>query len=143
MTFPRFSISGVAILVAYFTALKLSFDYRHYCLALKSGVLSSSSSAVLNSIVTSTSLLNVLSHSAVVLGALNDTYILSILLGVGFDVVTRVFRLIWILYLTWLTFHQKVDCGEDYRTHASTFLFLLVLSVSYIVHLTIHIQALQ
>ncbi len=73
MPFPRFSVSGIAILVAYSMALKLFFDGSHYGVALKCGLLTSSSPASLNCVVTTTSLLNVLSHAAVVFGALDDT----------------------------------------------------------------------
>ena len=103
MSFPRISISGTLILVVYVTSIKYLFDNSLYGTSLRSttGIMSleSSSSILFNSFIMSTSFLNVVSHSAVVLGALNDTYVLSILVGVGFDVITRILQLIWWLSL--------------------------------------------
>ncbi|KAL9182714.1 hypothetical protein ACHAXT_013366 [Thalassiosira profunda] len=69
-----------------------------------------------------TSLLNVISHAAVVLGALEDTFVLSILVGVGFDVATR--------------------GGVDTRC-VTTIAFLATLSIAYGCHVAIHVRALR
>ena len=47
---------------------------------------------MLNGVVAASSFLNALSHGAVVLGALDAAYVLSILVGVGFDAITMVLR---------------------------------------------------
>ena len=61
--------------------------------------LDSRTSILLHGFVFAASVLNVASHAAVVLGALNDTCVLSILLGVAFDVVTRILQLVWWVWI--------------------------------------------
>ena len=131
-----------------------------------------SSSIFLNSFIMATSLLNVVSHSAVVLGALDDTYVLSIIVGVGFDVMTRVLQFIWWIHITWISWlhhfqpqrevqvNVPVHLGEEKerltllslavnrrsdstRTYGWTIGYLLVLGMMYTYHMIIHVQALK
>lgn len=108
-------------------------------------MISSSSSTFLNSFTAASSLLNVLSHSGVVLGALNDTYVISILIGVGFDVMTRILQLIWWVDITRSSFFREVVSTEmiDERKICNTVGFLAVLTTIYTYHMIIHVRALR
>ena len=159
MSFPRISISGTLILVVYVTSIKYLFDNSLYGTSLRSttGIMSleSSSSILFNSFIMSTSSLNVISHSAVVLGALNDTYVLSILVGVGFDVITRILQLIWWIQITTTTIiisfqRQEEDINNNINTNINTnanyyntILLCSVLTIIYIYHMIIHVRALR
>ncbi len=84
------------------------------------------------------SFLNVLSHSAVALGALNDTYVLSILVGVGFDVMTRIVQLVW-----WMGISANLKFTFATTTSTeSTTLFISTLMVFYVYHMIVHMRAL-
>ena len=167
MSFPRISISGTLILVVYVTSIKYLFDNSLYGTSLRStGIMSlesSSSSILFNSFIMSTSFLNVVSHSAVVLGALNDTYVLSILVGVGFDVITRILQLIWWIQITTTTIiisfqRQEEDINNNINinintnintntntnaNYYNTILLCSVLTITYIYHMIIHVRALR
>ena len=104
------------------------------------------SSTFLNSLTAASSLLNVASHSGVVLGALNDTYVISILIGVGFDVMTRLLQLVWWMDLTWSSFARGALLSTemmDKRKLFNTVGFLAVLTTMYIYHMIIHVRALR
>jgi cytochrome bd-type quinol oxidase subunit 2 len=95
------------------------------------------------------SFLNVVSHLAVALGALNDTYVLSILVGVGFDVITRLLQLVLCTtYLSSIIFMRKnLDQEQDDTTQIkyidiNTILFVLIVLVMYMYHMDIHVRAL-
>lgn len=144
MSFPRISGSGALILAIYMTAMKGLFDKSLYGDSFRSGVMLSSS-IFLNSSTMAASLLNVASHSAVVLGALNDTYVLSILLGVGFDVMTRILQLIWWIHITTCTRISFQDLSDMDRLIGNyhTVAFLMILAIIYVYHMTIHVRALR
>lgn len=98
------------------------------------------------------SLLNVVSHGAVLLGALNDTYVLSILFGVGFDVITRLLQFVWWVQWTWIIVVQKEEKeGGSHEDVAAaiddiirpTILFILIIVVTHLYHLVVHVQALR
>jgi multisubunit Na+/H+ antiporter MnhF subunit len=166
MSFPRISISGTFILAVYITSIKYLFDNSLYGTSLRStGIMSlesssssssSSSSVLFNSFIMSTSFLNVASHSAVVLGALNDTYVLSILVGVGFDVITRILQLIWWIQITTTTIiisfrrQQEEDINNNTNNNINTnanyyniILLCSVLTIIYIYHMIIHVRVLR
>ena len=105
-----------------------------------------------------TSLLNVVSHGAVLLGALNDTYVLSILFGVGFDVITRLLQFVWWVQWTWIIVLQQQEEEKEGRTGSHedalatravdtiirpTILFILIIGVTHLYQLMVHLQALR
>mmetsp|Transcript_19854 Transcript_19854/g.41794 ORF Transcript_19854/g.41794 Transcript_19854/m.41794 type:complete len:342 (+) Transcript_19854:205-1230(+) len=174
-TFPRFSPSGALILATYLLVTKISFDKSLYGLLLHddwwlssqnnaaaedegslaqldnmittSVVPSSSTFLFLNSMVMAASLWNVISHAAVVLGALHDTYVLSILVGVGFDVLTKILVTVWWAHLTSiLSFiligqqHSIIPTKYDCAISAS---FLLTQFVIHVYQMVIHVKALR
>eukprot|EP00531_Pseudo-nitzschia_arenysensis_P003088 CAMPEP_0116129642 /NCGR_PEP_ID=MMETSP0329-20121206/8028_1 /TAXON_ID=697910 /ORGANISM="Pseudo-nitzschia arenysensis, Strain B593" /LENGTH=302 /DNA_ID=CAMNT_0003623913 /DNA_START=9 /DNA_END=920 /DNA_ORIENTATION=- len=94
------------------------------------------SMCVLHSATCAASFLNVTSHAAVALGVLNDTYVLSILVGVGFDVLTRVLQLVW-----WIKMTANLT-SESTEKESTTSLFLLLLVIFYVYHMIIHVRAL-
>mmetsp|Transcript_68809 Transcript_68809/g.77007 ORF Transcript_68809/g.77007 Transcript_68809/m.77007 type:complete len:316 (+) Transcript_68809:150-1097(+) len=155
MRFPRISMSGTLILLIYVTTMKYLFDKSLYGTSLRSGIMlesSSSRSMFLNSLIMSTSLLNVASHSAVVLGALDDTYVLSILIGVGFDVTTRILQLIWWMRITMnivrpvIRIRQQED--NEFNTNVNidiniTIGFCSMLTITYVYHMILHLRALR
>ena len=146
MTFPRISVVGGLILSIYLTSTIYLFDKSLYGESLRSGaMLLSSSSMFLNSFTAASSLLNVMSHSGVVLGALNDTYVISILIGVGFDVMTRILQLIWWIDITWSSFSREALSNEviDKTKLHNTAGFLAVLATIYVYHMIIHVRALR
>ena len=145
-SFPRFSLSGTLILAAYLSSAKVAFDMSFYSDSLLSGKFATSSSISLNGVIMATSLLNSISHGAVVLGALHDTYVMSILVGVGFDVVTRILYLVWWVQLSVIAFneqHEIMDQDNATKEYALTIFLLVVLSIVYVYQIVIHIQALQ
>lgn len=171
---PRVSVSGVLILGAfiailtglfrssiYYPSLFLSPNVgtttatlrTHYSWRSASSSVSSSSWSsqlplrLLQAVTCAASFLNVLSHAAVALGVLNDTYVLSILLGVGFDVFTRILQLVWWVWLTLpatkaATTTTKTPQNAISTAITTTPLFLLVLSVFYVYHMIVHVRAL-
>ena len=146
----RISISGGTILIGYLCVTKFVFDNSLYGDSLVSGELASQSSVILNSIIASSSLLNVISHSAVVLGALNDTYVLSIIVGVGFDVITRFVGLIWFFQLSCIAFNNSQGGNEyistsdrKYHAYAPAICSFAIFSTMQIYHIIVHIHALQ
>mmetsp|Transcript_51 Transcript_51/g.66 ORF Transcript_51/g.66 Transcript_51/m.66 type:complete len:297 (+) Transcript_51:72-962(+) len=146
MTFPRFSVVGGLILTLYLTSIIYLFDMSLYGDSLRSdAMVPSSYSTFLNSFTAASSLLNVASHSGVVLGALNDTYVISILIGVGFDVMTRILQLIWWMDITWSSFFREALSTEmiDEMKLCSTVGFLAVLTTIYTYHMIIHVRALR
>jgi len=88
-------------------------------------------------IICSTSALNVVSHLAVALGALDDTYVLSIILGVGFDVMTRILQLMWWMSLT------SSACTVEAVKDISIVGLQAILSVMYVYHMIIHVRAIS
>eukprot|EP00545_Synedropsis_sp_CCMP1620_P001405 CAMPEP_0119027696 /NCGR_PEP_ID=MMETSP1176-20130426/37585_1 /TAXON_ID=265551 /ORGANISM="Synedropsis recta cf, Strain CCMP1620" /LENGTH=288 /DNA_ID=CAMNT_0006983669 /DNA_START=199 /DNA_END=1062 /DNA_ORIENTATION=- len=85
---------------------------------------------------------NTLSHTAVVVGVLNDTYVVSILIGVGFDVLSTVLYLCmwWVLASS----NAPTAGGEPTKTPAPAVLVLLeglCLAITLLQWLT-HIRAL-
>ena len=79
--------------------------------------------------------LNMLSHTAVVIGVLNDTYAVNILLGVGFDVATTV------LYLTMWREILALNTVLMSTTPLSFFLGIVCLLITALQWLT-HVRAL-
>ena len=146
--FPRFSISGLIVLIVYLLITYSTFACTIYDHALQTGALAASSSSVLNGIIVATGILNVVSHAAVVLGALDDTYVLSILVGVGFDVVTRMIQLVWWMELSWITSRDpsaQTNSAIHEHGHEGTIItitFLVASSGIYIYHMIVHVQAL-
>jgi len=122
------------------------FDKSLYGDSLRSGAMPlSTSSTFLNSFTAASSLLIVMSHSGAVLGALNDTYVISILIGVGFDVMTRILQLIWWIDITWSSFSREALSSEviDKKKLHNTAGFLAVLTTIYVYHMIIHLRALR
>ena len=144
MSFPRISVSGGLILILYSASITHLFNKSLYGEFLSSGAMMKSSSTLLNSFTSASSMLNVLSHSGVVLGALNDTYVISILIGVGFDVMTRILQLIWWVDITRVSFYQLSlqDKNIDESKICHTVGFLAVSTLIYIYHMIIHLRAL-
>lgn len=141
MGFPRISASGALILAMYLKAITYFFNNSMYGDSFRSGAMLSSS-IPLNSFVMASSLLNVISHSAVVLGALTDTYVLSILVGVGFDVMTRILHLIWWIHLTRISFQDR-SMNNRLKEDSNTVGFIIILTIIYIYHMIIHVRALR
>ena len=144
MSFPRFSVIGGFILSIYLSSLTYLFNNSLYGDSLHSGMMISST--LLNSLIAASSLLNVASHSGVVLGALNDTYAISILIGVGFDVLKGLLQLVWWMDLTWNSFVRGALLSTgimDKRKLWNTVGFLVVLTAIYIYHMIIHVRALR
>jgi len=81
-----------------------------------------------------TSMVNVLSHFGVALGLLDDALIISILAGVGIDILTRLLQLIWWIYLH----SEKNTSTVDMRTVC----LLCFLSGMYYYHMEVHVRAL-
>ncbi len=133
----RVSPSGMLILVAF-----LGLLYRLLRSSIYAPLLWDSqqhdSLRVLHACTCAASFLNVASHTAVAVGVLNDTYVLSILVGVGFDILTRILQIVWWGCLTRNLTPETTVVGGD-----STILLLLVLVFVYIYHLIVHIQALH
>mmetsp|Transcript_24380 Transcript_24380/g.36349 ORF Transcript_24380/g.36349 Transcript_24380/m.36349 type:complete len:300 (-) Transcript_24380:678-1577(-) len=145
MLYPK--ITGTLILTIYMVGLQILFDRSLYKILFQQSIVLSSSSTLLNSSVLTTSFLNVLSHSAVVLGFLNDNYVISILLGVGFDVMTRILQLVWWVHITTIMITKEEEEGhteerEDEFLYRKTAGYILVLAIFYIHHMVIHLQAL-
>jgi len=134
-SFPRISIGGSLILTVYSFVLIHLFNKSMYGKSLQSGSMHSSSSILLNASTMAASLLNVMSHALVVLGALNDTYVLSVLLGVGFDVITRILYLIWWIQLS------RISTAFEMDHYSIKLIFLL--SAAYIYHMLLHLRALK
>lgn len=129
--------------------------------------LSSMHYSILHETILVSSLINVLSHCAVALGVLNDTLVISIVLGVGFDVITRILQLLWWLHLTlriydiehlWIssrdssfvnytdnTSTQDSKCLSHHphvmSMHYYTMFFNLILTYLYIYQMKIHVRA--
>lgn len=167
MAFPRVSLSGVILLLCFFKLMHTLFQGSIYGILLDPTNCTSTSTStftptctytltpiakkslnrtlLLHGLVSASSFLNVVSHGAVVLGALHDTYVLSILVGVGFDVLTRLLQLIAFLQLT-LTImspSNKLWQEKDWQgIDSTTLLFLSTLFILYIYHMVIHVRAL-
>jgi hypothetical protein len=88
------------------------FEQSKYGLAFHSGKLDKTS-IPLNGIVAAASLINVLSHSAVTLGMLNDTYTISIMVGVGFDILSRSLTGSWWIYLCMLSNSNDLESSTS------------------------------
>jgi len=139
LAIPRVSASGILILGFFLKILQHLFRSSCYASLLELKPESSSPSfgvVCLCAATCAASLLNVLSHTAVALGALNDTYVLSILVGVGFDVMTRIVQLIW-----WMGISANLQITTT-TNQDLTSLFLLMLMVFYVYHMIVHVRAL-
>lgn len=136
-TFPRISIAGSFILAGYLSIMIFSFANSMHGTALISGDLELYSSIWINSLMMASAALNASSHSAVVLGALNDTYVISILLGVGFDVLTQILRLIWWIHLSMISINSSN--GINYTSTG----FICLLTVVSIFQMHVHLLALR
>mmetsp|Transcript_829 Transcript_829/g.1595 ORF Transcript_829/g.1595 Transcript_829/m.1595 type:complete len:343 (-) Transcript_829:698-1726(-) len=145
--FPRISTSGTLIFGLNLGFAIALFTWSSYGQALWSGRLAAeSSSTMMHGCVFMTSLLNVLSHAAVVLGALQDTYVISILVGVGFDVLTRLYQLWWWMQLVQSTIEEEEEESGSSSSSSSLQLldncFLGLLSLLFLYQMWIHIRAL-
>ncbi|KAL3940054.1 MAG: hypothetical protein SGBAC_005334 [Bacillariaceae sp.] len=151
--FPRVSTSGTLLFGLSLGVAIASFSWSSYGHALWSGKLTSNS--WMQGWIFVTSLLNVASHAAVVLGALQDTYVISILLGVGFDVLTRFFQLWWWMQLIAVQSSAAVKTSEtkmDSSAIGSSSQLLLyfsldncfhgLLSLLFLYQMWIHVRAL-
>lgn len=141
MSFPRLSVSGTLILTIYIVIMKVFFYKSFYGASLQSGAMLSSST-ILNGSTMAASFLNVMSHSAVVLGAFNDTYVLSIIVGVGFDVFTRILQLIWWIHITMISFESRSE-KRGLMDDVFTTSYLFILAIIYVYHMIIHLRALR
>jgi hypothetical protein len=148
MGFPRVSQSGVILLLCFLKLMHTLFQGSIYGTFLDTPTRLEKSwngPLLLNGLVSASSFLNVVSHGAVVLGALHDTYVLSILVGVGFDVLTRLLQLIWFLHLTTTMRPPSNDFWQEkgvWNIDSPTLLFLSTLLIFYMYHMVIHIRAL-
>lgn len=133
-------VLGIAILAAYLKFMTILFEKSIYGDAFQSGKLLSTS-IMLNSSTCAASLVNVASHSAVASGVLNDTYVFSILVGVGFDVITRLWQFLWWINITVLTMEDSLPFMLS--TSPITAIFLLTLTMMWWYQMSVHIQALR
>ncbi len=141
----RVSMSGMLILGVFLKILHSLFQSSVYALLLVGGNPQKElgfqwpyqlSMSLLHATTCAASFLNVTSHAAVAMGVLNDTYVLSILVGVGFDVLTRVLQLVW-----WIQITTNLPSNEI-ENDSMTSLFLFLLVVFYIYHMIVHVRAL-
>mmetsp|Transcript_10906 Transcript_10906/g.16507 ORF Transcript_10906/g.16507 Transcript_10906/m.16507 type:complete len:349 (+) Transcript_10906:152-1198(+) len=182
---PRVSISGMLILFTFIMIMQKLFQFSIYSSILRAdygfhypsvsephGLFSLLPplvvSYLINGCTCAASFINVLSHSAVALGFLNDTYVLAILLGVGFDVATRTLYLVWWTHITCTltlpVYHksgknvmstegQGQEHDHDNGVYLTSWFFeqsfidptlilLLILATLYIYHMIIHVRAL-
>lgn len=181
---PRVSVSGMLILGTFLAIVTNLFRSSIYCALLfdrhcggeeelqlpVAGIIALSSwsrsfatacRCLFHASICAASFLNVLSHSAVALGALNDTYVLSILVGVGFDVFTRILQLVWWIWMTRtlpettstrLMLSVPKICSFEESTLVidnpvpdntnSTQALLLVMVFFYVYHMIVHVRAL-
>lgn len=124
----RFSRAGAFVLILHLLLTKLLFDWsfygkysslRHYSTTSTisskyESFLAEYSSTLLNGIVMATSMLNIVSHTALVVGALRQKNILSIILGVWLDIVTRIIQLIWWMQLGCIVIYLRVSWHHDH-----------------------------
>ena len=102
----------------------------------------SSRNILLFYIVSLCATLNVLSHAAVVLLVLDDALVLSILIGVGFDVFSQVaYIAMWMVLSINITQCKDVNDYCAIRLYEVSFTFILLASSGY--HLHEHVVALQ
>jgi len=150
---PRFPPIGYLVLVLY-----IGISYSFFSISIYGRPLSdvkrstiiehscplSKPNQILTGFVCASSFLNVSSHGLVAMGMLDDTYVLSILLGVGFDVATRVLYLIWWICLTRALqqSNNEGDTMDGMEWDLSTIFFYVVNGTSYIIHMIIHVRAL-
>ena len=133
-------------------------DMQHHQQRLEATWWLASLMCLLHAATCAASFLNVLSHAAVALGALNDTYVLSILVGVGFDVLTRILQLVWWVCITiCMSKNHKPstakvllkqddtppETADDTAIDSSTPLLLLFLLFFYVYHMIFHVQAMR
>ena len=132
----RVSPSGILILTAFLGLLYRLLRSSIYAQLLRDAK-QQDSLRILHAWTCAASVLNVASHAAVALGMLNDTYVLSILVGVGFDILTRILQMVWWACLTLELEPEPAELDSDW-----TAILLFVLLSVYAYHLTVHIQAL-
>ena len=147
--FPRFSASGILILFATLIPVLFLFQRSSYGQALSSAGYSVGGSYVLLTwTIFVSAFLNVTTHAGVVLGALEDTLTISILIGVGFDVLTRFLQVWW-----WIRLVDGLTTLSSSKTSAATteeeesffvvdHLFHVSMSILFIYQMHIHIRAL-
>ena len=92
-------------------------------------------------VVLACSTLNVFSHSAVVLGWLNETVVLSILIGVTFDVSSIFFYVGMWGYISGRIFSNDYKVVQQKLWASSIFVTIYFLSTTY--HLIIHVRAMR
>mmetsp|Transcript_19229 Transcript_19229/g.29713 ORF Transcript_19229/g.29713 Transcript_19229/m.29713 type:complete len:322 (-) Transcript_19229:191-1156(-) len=141
---PRLSLSGFLILISYMLLVRWMFisSILHQKIFTVRRALpdyldneeDSSFASPGTMLICLASALNVVSHLAVAMGALDDTYVLSIILGVGFDVMTRILQLIW-----WMSLTSSAEAVKD----ISTIRLQATLSVMYVYHMIIHARAIS
>ena len=130
--------SGATILSIYIKCMVVFFEQSKYGLAFHSGKLDKTS-IPLNGIVAAASLINVMSHSAVALGMLNDTYTISIMVGVGFDILSRSLTGAWWIYLSMLSNSNDL---ESRTTAISTILLQGMILSMFLYQMHVHVTAL-
>ena len=130
--------SGATILSIYMKCMIVFFEQSKYGSAFHSGKLDKTS-IPLNGIVAAASLINVLSHSAVALGMLNDTYTISIMVGVGFDILSRSLTGSWWIYLSMLSNSNDM---ESSTSALSTILLQGMILSMFLYQMHVHITAL-
>ena len=135
-------IFGAIILASYVKVMTIMFDQSIYGDAFRSEKIFSTSIIPAGTICAA-SLINIASHSAVALGVLNDTYVLSILVGVGFDVITRLLQMAWWINISILSMEGEGSILSILRSSPRTAAFLLALVAMGWYQMSVHIQALR
>ncbi|GFH57619.1 hypothetical protein CTEN210_14095 [Chaetoceros tenuissimus] len=130
--------SGATILSIYIKCMVVFFEQSKYGLAFHSGKLDKTS-IPLNGIVAAASLINVMSHSAVALGMLNDTYTISIMVGVGFDILSRSLTGSWWIYLSMRSNSNEMESSTSFL---STILLQGMILSMFLYQMHVHITAL-
>lgn len=141
---PRLSIGGFSILFVYMAIFLNAFRGSSYFYLNGHNLVERQSqdaqvsllSTHLTSFVFACSALNVASHSAVVLGALDDTFVASILVGVGFDVFSS-----FLILAFWVSLSQSLE-EVDGEMKLGNFTFLFLLGASFRYQIVIHVKAL-
>ena len=133
---------GAIILASYVKVMTIMFDQSIYGDAFRSEKIFSTSIIPAGAICAA-SLINLTSHSAVVLGVLNDTYVLSIIVGVGFDVTTRLLQMAWWINISILSMEGGGSILSILRSSPRTAVFLLALAAMWWYQMSVHIQALR
>mmetsp|Transcript_9666 Transcript_9666/g.14859 ORF Transcript_9666/g.14859 Transcript_9666/m.14859 type:complete len:233 (-) Transcript_9666:272-970(-) len=138
----RLSLGGITILLCYTLGFLWLFRRSSWFPFESEEDIFSFRSIFLGSFAFASASLNVASHSAVVLGALDDTFTLSILIGVGFDVFSNLLYLFF-----WASFisrrnDQNVGEYDGFATSILDTIFWCFCIVHYTINMAIHTRAL-